>query len=71
MLIFDAHLDLALNGVDWNRDLRQAVDDIPFFCPSCARGANGSTPLRASRAAAATSGRGGLRFRDRQRQLRA
>ncbi|MEQ1824642.1 MAG: membrane dipeptidase [Pirellula sp.] len=28
MLIFDAHLDLALNGVDWNRDLRQSVDDI-------------------------------------------
>lgn len=28
MLIFDAHLDLALNGVDWNRDLRQDVDDI-------------------------------------------
>ncbi len=28
MWIFDAHLDLALNGVDWNRDLRQAVDDI-------------------------------------------
>jgi membrane dipeptidase len=28
MLIFDGHLDLALNGVDWNRDLRQAVDDI-------------------------------------------
>lgn len=28
MLIFDAHLDLALNGVDWNRDLRNAVDDI-------------------------------------------
>lgn len=28
MLLFDAHLDLALNGVDWNRDLRQAVDDI-------------------------------------------
>lgn len=28
MLIFDAHLDLALNGVDWKRDLRQAVDDI-------------------------------------------
>ena len=28
MLIFDAHLDLALNGVDWNRDLRQCVDDI-------------------------------------------
>src|SRR5438132_3763269 len=28
MLIFDAHLDLALNGVDWNRDLRQSVADI-------------------------------------------
>jgi membrane dipeptidase len=26
--IFDAHLDLALNGVDWNRDLRNTVDDI-------------------------------------------
>lgn len=28
MLIFDAHLDLALNAVDWNRDLRCSVDDI-------------------------------------------
>ncbi len=28
MLLFDAHLDLALNGVDLNRDLRQSVDDI-------------------------------------------
>jgi len=28
MLIFDAHLDLALNAVDFNRDLRQSVDDI-------------------------------------------
>ena len=27
-LIFDAHLDLALNGVDWNRDLRMDVRDI-------------------------------------------
>src|SRR5438270_312365 len=27
-LIFDAHLDLALNGVDWNRDLRQSVADV-------------------------------------------
>ncbi|MBX9624771.1 MAG: membrane dipeptidase [Gemmataceae bacterium] len=27
-LIFDAHLDLALNGVDWNRDLRTDVRDI-------------------------------------------
>jgi len=28
MWIFDAHLDLGLNGVDWNRDLRHSVDDI-------------------------------------------
>jgi membrane dipeptidase len=28
MFLFDAHLDLALNAVDWNRDLRQAVEDI-------------------------------------------
>ncbi len=28
MQIFDAHLDLGLNGVDWNRDLRQSVNDI-------------------------------------------
>jgi membrane dipeptidase len=28
MLIFDAHLDIALNAVDYNRDLRQSVDDI-------------------------------------------
>ena len=28
MLIFDAHLDLALNGVDWNRDLRMTVAEI-------------------------------------------
>lgn len=28
MQIFDAHLDLALNGVDWNRDLRLSVDEI-------------------------------------------
>lgn len=28
MLLFDAHLDLAMNAVDLNRDLRQAVDDI-------------------------------------------
>jgi len=27
-LIFDAHLDLAMNGVDWNRDLRMSIDDI-------------------------------------------
>lgn len=28
MLIFDAHLDLGLNGVDWNRDLRMSVAEI-------------------------------------------
>ncbi len=28
MLIFDSHLDLGLNAIDWNRDLRQSVDDI-------------------------------------------
>ena len=27
-LIFDSHLDLGLNGVDWNRDLRMDVADI-------------------------------------------
>lgn len=28
MLIFDAHLDIGLNGVDWNRDLRVSLDDL-------------------------------------------
>jgi len=28
LLIFDAHLDLGLNAVDWNRDLRMAVAEI-------------------------------------------
>lgn len=28
MLLFDAHLDIAMNAIDLNRDLRQAVDDI-------------------------------------------
>jgi membrane dipeptidase len=28
MLIFDSHLDLGLNAVDWNRDLRMAVAEI-------------------------------------------
>lgn len=28
MLLFDAHLDLALNAVDWNRDLRMDLDDL-------------------------------------------
>ena len=28
MLLFDSHLDLGFNGVDWNRDLRMAVAEI-------------------------------------------
>src|SRR3954454_8444215 len=27
-LIFDAHLDLAWNAIDWNRDLKQPVAEI-------------------------------------------
>jgi len=28
MLIFDAHLDLSMNAMEWNRDLRLSVDEI-------------------------------------------
>lgn len=28
MLIFDAHLDLAMNAMEWNRDLRQSLNEI-------------------------------------------
>jgi len=28
MFIFDAHLDLAMNALEWNRDLRWSVDEI-------------------------------------------
>ena len=28
MLVFDAHLDLAWNAIDWNRDLRQPCTEI-------------------------------------------
>lgn len=28
MLIFDAHLDLAMNAVEWNRDLTRSIDEI-------------------------------------------
>lgn len=28
MFIIDAHLDLAMNAMEWNRDLRQPLDDI-------------------------------------------
>src|SRR4051812_3985870 len=28
MLIFDAHLDLSMNALEWNRDLRRSVAEI-------------------------------------------
>ena len=28
MFIVDAHLDLSMNAMEWNRDLRKSVDDI-------------------------------------------
>ncbi len=28
MFIFDAHLDLAMNAMEWNRDLSWSVEDI-------------------------------------------
>src|SRR5882762_1844288 len=28
MLIFDAHLDLAMNALEWNRDLRRPLEEI-------------------------------------------
>src|SRR5262245_30672098 len=28
MLIFDAHLDLAMNALEWNRDLTQPLDEV-------------------------------------------
>src|SRR5215475_12500061 len=28
MFIIDAHLDLAMNAMEWNRDLRQPINDI-------------------------------------------
>ena len=28
MFIFDAHLDLAMNALEWNRDLTWTVEDI-------------------------------------------
>ncbi len=37
MIIFDAHLDLAWNAIDWNRDLRL----------SCARDSPASRPTPA------------------------
>ncbi|WP_335965560.1 membrane dipeptidase [Galbibacter sp. PAP.153] len=31
MFILDAHLDLSMNAIDWNRDLRWTVDEIREF----------------------------------------
>ncbi len=28
MLIIDAHLDLSMNALEWNRDLRQSITEI-------------------------------------------
>ena len=28
MLIVDAHLDLAMNALEWNRDLTRPIDEI-------------------------------------------
>src|SRR5215510_1100991 len=28
MFIVDAHLDLAMNAMEWNRDLRESIDEI-------------------------------------------
>ena len=28
MLTFDAHLDLAMNALEWNRDLRRPIEKI-------------------------------------------
>jgi membrane dipeptidase len=28
MLLFDAHLDLAMNAMEWNRDLRSSLDEL-------------------------------------------
>ncbi len=31
MIVFDAHLDLAMNAMEWNRDLRWSVEEIRNF----------------------------------------
>lgn len=28
MLLFDAHLDLSMNALEWNRDLRSSITEI-------------------------------------------
>src|SRR5947207_2757033 len=28
MFIFDAHLDLSMNALEWNRDLREPLDNL-------------------------------------------
>ena len=51
MLIFDAHLDLAWNALEWNRDLLQPVSTIRDFeqqFPGCVPG-DATTTLPALR----------------------
>ena len=51
MLIFDAHLDLAWNALEWNRDLTKPVSDIRDFerqFPGCVKG-DATTTLPALR----------------------
>lgn len=42
MLIFDAHLDLAMNAMEWNRDLRRPISEIRerdrHYCDKVDRG---------------------------------
>jgi membrane dipeptidase len=53
MLLFDAHLDLAWNALDWNRDLQQPLADIQRAeqgMPGKARGRNTVSFLQMRRA---------------------
>ena len=43
MLLFDVHLDIAFNAVDWNRDLRMDLADIREQVPRAERHQLGHT----------------------------
>lgn len=30
MLLFDAHLDLSMNAIEWNRDLTRSLDEVRY-----------------------------------------
>ena len=30
MLLFDAHLDLSMNAVEWNRDFTRSLDEVRY-----------------------------------------